>query len=54
MRSDKGVDYEYTIENINGVISPIELEEIIQAEYREDVGRAQQSRLFFFLIFLNC
>lgn len=27
VRSDKGIDYEYTIENMNVVISPVELED---------------------------
>jgi hypothetical protein len=44
VRSDKGVDYEYSIENINGVLSPLELEDLLQSEKREDSLRAEQSR----------
>lgn len=53
VRSDKGVDYEYSIENVNGVISPVELEELLQSEKREDSLHAQQSRYLvgFFHLF---
>jgi hypothetical protein len=44
VRTAKGSEFEYTIENVNGVLSPIEMEDLMAAEAREDVVLAEQSR----------
>lgn len=44
IRTSAGEEFEYSIENVNGVLSPIETEELIIAELRKDVALSEQSR----------
>ena len=54
MRSSSGSEFEYTIENVNGVLSPVEMEEITAAEDREDSILAEQSRYVITMFYLAC
>mmetsp|Transcript_24211 Transcript_24211/g.45031 ORF Transcript_24211/g.45031 Transcript_24211/m.45031 type:complete len:466 (+) Transcript_24211:94-1491(+) len=44
MRTSAGEEFEFSIENVNGVLSPIETEELMAAEVRKDVALSEQSR----------
>lgn len=44
IRTAAGEEFEYAIENVNGVLSPIEIEELMAAEQRKDFAFSEQSR----------
>ncbi len=43
-RAQSGAEFEYTIENVNGILSPIEMEDFQKKEYQNDIARSLKLR----------